>query len=87
MKKKKKVYVPMAVDIIHTGHINIIEVAKKLGEVTIGLLTDEAIAQYKKLPLIDFEKRKKIIENIKGVSKIVVQNTNYKIQKNLFYTP
>ena len=48
----------MAVDIIHTGHINIIEVAKKLGEVTIGLLTDEAIAQYKKLPLIDFEKEK-----------------------------
>ena len=49
MKKKKKVYVPMAVDILHTGHINIIEVARKLGDVTIGLLTDEAIMNYKRL--------------------------------------
>ena len=48
----------MAVDILHTGHLKIIDVARKLGEVTIGLLTDEAIMIYKKLPLIEFEKRK-----------------------------
>ena len=57
MKNKKKVYVPMAIDILHDGHINIIETARKLGDVTIGLLTDEAIINYKRLPLFEFEQR------------------------------
>jgi len=65
----------MAVDILHTGHLKIIDVARKLGEVTIGLLTDEAIMIYKKLPLIEFEKRKIIVENIKGVKSIITQDT------------
>ena len=42
----KKVYVAMSVDLIHKGHINIIKEASKLGEVTVGLLTDSAIASY-----------------------------------------
>ena len=75
MKKNKKVYVPMAVDILHTGHINIINAARDLGEVTIGLLSDKAIMNYKKLPLIEIEKRKIIIENIKGVKSIIIQDT------------
>jgi len=73
--KNKKVYVPMAVDVLHSGHINIIETARNLGEVTIGLLTDEAILRYKRLPLLDFNKRKVIVENIKGVKSIVIQET------------
>ena len=75
MKKKKIVYVPMAVDILHPGHLNIISVARDLGEVVIGLLTDDAIMNYKRLPLMDFEKRKLIVENIKGVKSIVTQDT------------
>ena len=75
MKRNKKVYVPMAVDILHTGHINIINVARDLGEVTIGLLSDKAIMNYKRLPLIKIEKRKMIIENIKGVKSIIIQDT------------
>lgn len=75
MKKKKKVYVPMAVDILHTGHINIIEVARNLGDVTIGLLTDKAIVNYKRLPMLEFKNRKRIVENIKGVKSIVTQDT------------
>ncbi len=71
----KKVYVGMSTDIIHHGHINIIEVARKLGNVTVGLLTDEAIATYKRLPLLTYEQRKKIIENIKGVSEVIPQET------------
>ena len=65
----------MAIDILHTGHINIIDTARKLGDLTIGLLTDAAIVSYKRLPLIDFEKRKLIAENIKGVKAVVVQDT------------
>jgi phosphoenolpyruvate mutase len=71
----KKVYVAMSADIIHHGHINVINKASELGEVTVGVLTDEVIASYKRYPLLSFEHRKAIIENIKGVSKVVAQNT------------
>ena len=65
----------MSTDIIHHGHINIIEIARKLGKVTVGLLTDEAIASYKRPPYLSYEQRKKIIENIKGVEEVVPQST------------
>jgi phosphoenolpyruvate phosphomutase / 2-hydroxyethylphosphonate cytidylyltransferase len=65
----------MSADLIHTGHLNIIEEARKYGEVLIGLLTDEAIASYKRLPFLNFNQRKIIVENIKGVSKVVPQTT------------
>jgi phosphoenolpyruvate phosphomutase / 2-hydroxyethylphosphonate cytidylyltransferase len=71
----KKVYVGMSSDVIHHGHINIIEKARELGEVTVGLLTDKAIASYKRVPLLSFENRKRIIENIKGVNKVIPQET------------
>ncbi|MFK5857526.1 MAG: phosphoenolpyruvate mutase [Bacteroidota bacterium] len=68
------VYVGMSADMIHPGHLNIIKEASKLGKVTVGLLTDKAIASYKRLPTLKFEQRKIIIESIKGVSKVVPQN-------------
>ncbi|MCH8003684.1 MAG: phosphoenolpyruvate mutase [Nanoarchaeota archaeon] len=71
----KKVYVTISTDVIHHGHINIIETARKLGEVTIGLMTDKAIANYTRLPLLNYEQRKKVIENIKGVAHVVPQDT------------
>lgn len=74
-EKKKLVYVPMAVDIVHPGHINIIKKASQLGEVMVGLFTDEAISSYKNPPYMDYETRKIVIENIKGVSKVVPQIT------------
>ena len=74
MKNNKTVYVPMAIDILHTGHINIINTARELGDVIIGLLSDEAISSYKRLPLLDIEQRKIICENIKGVRSIIIQD-------------
>jgi len=50
MTIKKKVYVSLSADILHEDHINILKKASKLGDVTVGLLTDAAIASYKKLP-------------------------------------
>ena len=73
---KKTVYVTMSVDIIHNGHINIIKKAAELGEVIVGLLTDGAIANYKRLPFLPYESRKLIIEAIKGVSKVIPQTTH-----------
>ncbi len=72
---QKTVYVGMSADLIHPGHINIIDIARAYGEVTVGLLTDEAIASYKRLPSLSFEHRKKIVENLKGVSHVVAQET------------
>ena len=71
----KKVYVGMCADLIHHGHLNIINNAKKYGEVTIGLLTDSAIASYKRLPALNYEQRKIVVENIKGVDKVIPQDT------------
>lgn len=71
----KKVYVAMSADLIHPGHLNIISEARKLGEVIVGLLTDRAIASYKRLPYLSFAQRKVIVENLVGVAKVVPQDT------------
>ena len=74
-ESKKTAYVAMSADFIHSGHLNIINEARKLGDVVIGLLTDEAIATYKRMPLLTYEQRKVIIENIKGVTRVVPQTS------------
>ena len=75
MTKTPTVYVGMSADLIHPGHINILQRAAELGEVTIGLLTDAAIASYKRLPHMTFEQRKAVVENLKGVRRVVAQET------------
>ncbi len=74
-ERRKSVYVGMSADLVHPGHLNVIKRAAGLGEVTVGLLTDEAIASYKRLPYMSFEQRREVIENIKGVSRVVPQTT------------
>jgi phosphoenolpyruvate phosphomutase len=71
----KTVYVGLSADLLHHGHMNILAIARQLGEVTVGLLTDKAIASYKRLPALGYEERKAIVENIKGVQKVVPQET------------
>ena len=71
--KKNIVYLTLSAEIIHHGHINIINKASKIGNLTIGLLTDKAIAEKKQLPLLNWQQRKSILENITGVKKIIPQ--------------
>tara|TARA_Y100000992_G_scaffold302452_1_gene276698 strand:+ start:3382 stop:4680 length:1299 start_codon:yes stop_codon:yes gene_type:complete len=71
----KIVYVAMSADLLHKGHINIIKEASKYGEVIIGLLTDKAIASYKRVPYMTYDARKIVIEQIKGVTKVIPQLT------------
>lgn len=71
----KTVYVGMSADLVHPGHLNVLKRAQELGEVTVGLLTDEAIASYKRVPFMTFEQRRAVIEQIKGVSRVVAQTT------------
>jgi len=75
MSITKIVYVGMAADIIHTGHLNIIAEARKFGSVIVGVLTDEAIASYKRIPFTPYKHRKAIVENLKGVEKVIQQET------------
>lgn len=71
----KKVYVAMSADILHIGHLNIINYAASLGELTVGILTDQAIASYKRLPTLPYVIRSKTVESIKGVKKVIPQHT------------
>ncbi len=71
----KKVYIAMSADFIHDGHINVIEEGSRYGDVIIGLLTDEAIATYKRMPLLNYDTRKRIFENMKHVKEVVKQET------------
>lgn len=71
----KIVYVAMSADLIHPGHLNIIQTAAQYGEVTVGVLTDEAIAAYKRLPYMTFEQRSMIVQNLKGVQQVIPQET------------
>ena len=70
----KTVYLGMSMDILHHGHINIIEQAAKYGQLTVGLLTDEVIAKNKRVPLLKFDERKRILQSIKGVHEIIEQD-------------
>ena len=69
------VYVGMSADMIHHGHINLINEAAKLGEVTVGLLTDKAVASYKRLPYLTYEEREAVVAGLKGVLKVIPQET------------
>lgn len=62
-------------DMIHSGHIEIIRKAEKLGNLIIGVMSDEAVASYKRFPLLPYEERKTMFENITGVTKVVEQKT------------
>ena len=75
MKKSKTVYVGLSADILHKGHINILKIANSYGNVCVGLLTDQAIASYKNIPYLNYEKRKVVLENIKYVKRVIPQNT------------
>ena len=72
-KIMKKVYIGMSADVFHHGHVNIINEASKHGDVIVGLLNDKAVAGHKRLPYLNWENRKKIIENIKGVTEVFEQ--------------
>lgn len=81
----KKVYVGMSADIIHPGHLNIIHEAQKLGSVTVGVLTDAAIASYKRLPYLNYDQRSLIVRNLKGVDNVIPQTTlDYTANLELF---
>lgn len=73
--ESRTVYMCFSTDIIHGGHISIIKKAQKLGKLIIGVLSDEAVASYKRMPLVPASERKRLFENIAGVYRVVDQDT------------
>ncbi len=71
----KTVYIAMSADLVTPAHVSIIQEARTLGEVVIGLLTDSAVAGYQRLPYMPYEQRKVVMENIVGVKEVVPQET------------
>tara|TARA_B100000029_G_scaffold508373_1_gene595100 strand:- start:118 stop:1419 length:1302 start_codon:yes stop_codon:yes gene_type:complete len=76
----KKVYVGMSADLVHPGHLNILKKAAEYGDVTVGVLTDEAIGSYKRLPYMTYSQRAEVVSNLKQVNRVIPQET-------LDYTP
>lgn len=69
----KKVYVGMSADLVHHGHVRLLDRAAELGEVTVGLLTDEAIASYKRIPWLTYDQRKRVIASLRQVRHVIPQ--------------
>lgn len=72
---ERTVYMCFSTEYIHSGHVAILRKAKRLGRLIIGILSDEAVASYKRYPLIPFEERKALVENMAGVERVVEQRT------------
>jgi phosphoenolpyruvate phosphomutase len=83
----KSVYLGVTGDIIHPGIVNIVKQGAAMGELTIGLLTDSAIASHKRLPFLTYEQRKSVLENLKGVSRVVSQEDWSYVPNLIRYKP
>lgn len=73
LKERKSVYCCFSSDVIHGGHIKIIEAAKTLGNVTAGILSDRVVASYKRYPLLSFNERAELISHISGIQNVIEQ--------------
>lgn len=78
----RTVYMCFATDILHSGHIAILKKAQRLGKLIVGVLSDEAVASYKRFPLLPLAERKAMLESIAGVARVVEQRT-LSYQENL----
>ena len=72
--ERKSVYLSFSTDILHSGHIALIQKSVMLGKVIVGVLTDEAVAGYKRYPLVPYAERKALFKSIKGIDKVVEQS-------------
>ena len=82
MKNKKTIYIGLSADTIHHGHMQLLEKARAYGEIIIGLYTDKAIAEYKRLPYLNYKQREQVVKNFQGVTKVIPQKEyDYSVHK------
>ncbi len=75
MKSEPTVYLAFSTDILHSGHLTILNKAASLGRLTVGVVSDQAVASYKRYPLLPYEERAALFRNLKGVEQVVCQDT------------
>ena len=75
MEHKMSVYISFSTDILHSGHLSILNKAAALGDLTVGVAADNVVASFKRYPLLPYEERKRLFENLKGVKQVVCQDT------------
>ena len=73
--ESRSVYLSLSTNVIHGGHIAIIKKAAMLGKLTVGVLSDEVVASYKRAPVVPRSERKALVANISGVYRVVDQDT------------
>ncbi|MCR5178972.1 MAG: phosphoenolpyruvate mutase [Lachnospiraceae bacterium] len=73
--ENRSVYVCLSTDILHGGHMRILKRAARLGKLTVGVMTDEAVASYKRYPLVPYEERAALLAGVSGVCRVVPQNS------------
>ena len=71
----KRVYTCFCTDVIHEGHLKIIDAAKELGDVTVGVLCDSEMIRYNRFPVLATEQRVEMVSKIPGIKNVVVQNS------------
>jgi phosphoenolpyruvate phosphomutase len=72
--KMKKVYTCFCTDVIHAGHLNILNEAKKYGEVTVGVLDDEAMIRFNRFPSITIEERVELVKATGLADNVIIQH-------------
>ena len=85
--ESRTVYMSFSTDILHSGHIALIRKASRFGKLIIGVLTDEAVSTYKRFPMLSFNERKALFENLKNVYKVVEQKELNPCKNLLKYKP
>lgn len=83
----KTVYVAMSADIIHQGHLNVLNEARKFGNIIVGLHTDDVIRGYWRNPIMKYEERKQVVSNIKGVVSVIPQDSLDQVENLLKLKP
>jgi phosphoenolpyruvate phosphomutase len=87
MSSRLLVYAGMVADGLHHGHVHLVRRAAALGDLIVGVLTDEAVESYKRKPIMSYEERKFVVENLKGVDRVVPQTTLDYVPNILEYRP
>lgn len=69
----KTVYACFCTDVIHEGHLNILRQAKKYGRVVVGVLSDKAMIRFNRFPMISFEQRMRMFQDLEIVDQVIEQ--------------
>ena len=68
------VYVAMCADVLHRGHVNLLKNAAQYGRVVVGLLSDRAVASFKRVPFMTYQDRLAVVQDLIYVDEVVQQD-------------